>query len=148
VRNPRQSPALDAVDPARSAMMSRIRSRDTRPELVVRSIVHRLGYRFRLHQTDLPGQPDIVLTRLHTIILVHGCFWHRHSRCRFAYMPKSRVDFWVSKFKKNVARDRKVRQALRRQGWQVLVIWECETKNLARLTERLRKLLQAADDTA
>jgi DNA mismatch endonuclease (patch repair protein) len=121
---------MDILTPEqRSAMMARIGPRDTVPELAVRRALHRMGYRFRLHRRDLPGKPDIVLPRHRTIFLIHGCFWHRHARCRFAYMPKSRVAFWLSKFQANVKRDRRVRRALKEQGWKVVVIWECQTRD-------------------
>jgi DNA mismatch endonuclease (patch repair protein) len=128
----------------RSAMMSRIRSRNTRPELVVRSVLHRLGYRFRLHSRTLPGHPDIVLPRHRTVVLVHGCFWHHHSGCRFAYTPKTRRDFWSAKFKANMERDRRTQKALRRAGWQVLIIWECQTRDLNRLARSLKTMLNPA----
>src|SRR5262245_3613248 len=115
------------TDPKRSAMMARIGSRNTKPELLVRRALHQLGFRFRLHRRDLPGKPDIVLTRHNLVILVHGCFWHRHPECRFAYMPKSRVEFWRAKFDRNVARDQQVQSALADLGWRVCVVWECET---------------------
>jgi len=110
----------------RSWNMSRIRSRDTAPEKIVRSTLHRAGYRFRLHSSQLPGRPDIVLPKHHTVIFVHGCFWHRHKRCRFAYTPKSRVAFWNEKFLRNVERDHEAAAALRRLGWRVITVWECE----------------------
>lgn len=126
----------------RSWNMSRIRSRDTTPELTVRSMLHRLGYRFRLHRRDLPGSPDILLPKYRTAIFVHGCFWHRHSGCRFAYMPKTRQQFWARKFEDNRRRDRRVTRALRRDGWRVAVIWECETDNPVHLKAKLRRLLE------
>lgn len=116
--------------------MSRIRGKDTTPEVAVRSALHRLGYRFRLHRRDLPGRPDIVLPKHGTVIFVHGCFWHRHARCRYAYTPKSRVEFWQRKFQQNVERDRRVQRELRRLGWKVIVVWECETANLLTLAEQ------------
>ena len=121
----------------RSWNMSRIKNRNTLPEIAVRSMLHRLGLRFRLHRKDLPGSPDIVLPRFRTAVFVHGCFWHRHKGCRFAYQPKSRVLFWQSKFENNVKRDREKQSALRRLGWQVLVVWECELKSPSKLTKRL-----------
>jgi DNA mismatch endonuclease (patch repair protein) len=124
----------------RSLNMSRIKSRDTRPELFVRSLLHRMGYRFRLHRSDLPGKPDIVLPRHKLIIFVHGCFWHRHKGCRFAYTPKSRVEFWECKLGGNVERDIRVRKALRKLGWRVVIVWECELRNAAKLEARLRRL--------
>lgn len=120
----------DIVDAKRrSRIMSRIRGRDTIPELIVRRMAHRLGFRFRLHRKDLPGRPDIVFPRFRAAVFVHGCFWHRHDGCRYAYTPKSRVEFWMEKFKKNIAHDRRSEKALRNLGWRVLVIWECETQN-------------------
>ena len=121
----------------RSWNMSRIRGRDTGPERVVRSLLHRMGFRFRLHRADLPGRPDIVLPKYRTVILVHGCFWHRHRGCRYAYVPKSRKDFWTRKFARNVERDKEVRQLLRKAGWKLLVVWECETADPDGLAFRL-----------
>ena len=132
---------MTKVDPKRSANMARIRPQDTAPEMAVRRILHRMGYRFRLHQRDLPGKPDVVLSRYSTIFLVHGCFWHRHPSCRFAYSPKSRVDFWQAKFEANVTRDRKVERQLWEMGWTVRIIWECETFNLDSLEALLRRVL-------
>ena len=109
----------------RSEVMSRICGKDTRPELQVRSIVHRLGYRFRLHGKDLAGSPDLVLPRLETVLFVHGCFWHRHRGCRYTTTPKSRRAFWQAKFDANVARDRRVSAKLRHTGWSVITVWEC-----------------------
>ncbi len=124
----------------RSWNMSRIPSRDTKPEIFVRSLLHRLGLRFRVHRA-LPGRPDIVLPRHRTVVLVHGCFWHRHGRCRFAYTPKSNLKFWLAKFAGNVERDRRARLALRKLGWRVITVWECEARS-----ERLEKKLQKAFD--
>jgi DNA mismatch endonuclease (patch repair protein) len=121
----------------RSALMSRIRGRDTKPELAVRSLLHRLGYRFRLHVRNLPGSPDIVLPRHKTVVLVHGCFWHRHQGCRFCYVPKTRPAFWRKKFEGNVERDGVVQQELKKTGWRVIIVWECELRNQHRLTSRL-----------
>ena len=109
--------------------MSRIRGKDTKPEKIVRSALHKNGYRFRLNRKDLPGKPDIVLPKYKSVILVHGCFWHRHPRCKFAYNPKSRETFWQKKFSENVERDRFVKKELRKEGWKVIVVWECELKN-------------------
>lgn len=127
----------------RSWNMSRIKGRDTRPELLVRSIVHRLGFRFRLNPVKLPGRPDVVLTRHRTAVFVHGCFWHRHAHCRFAYRPKSNVSFWTEKFGQNVARDSRNMRALRRLGWRVLVVWECQATDRAALAKRLAAALTA-----
>jgi DNA mismatch endonuclease (patch repair protein) len=121
--------------------MSRIRDRDTKPELALRSLLHRLGYRFRLHRKELPGRPDIVLPKYRSVIFVHGCFWHRHSGCRYAYTPKSRVEFWQNKFETNQVRDRSKRRELFELGWRVLVVWECETRDMATLERRLLSYL-------
>ena len=117
--------------------MSRIRSRNTRPERIVRSILHSLGLRFRLH-TKLPGRPDIVLARHRTVVIVHGCFWHRHARCKYAYTPRSSRTFWLKKFADNTARDRRVRQQLLRLRWRIVTVWECETRDLEHLRARMR----------
>lgn len=112
---------------SRSALMARIRSRDTKPEMIVRSLVHRMGYRFRLHRSDLPGTPDIVFPGRMKVILVHGCYWHRHSCQRGRSVPTSNIVFWNEKFCKNTSRDQLVKRKLRKLGWDVLVIWECHT---------------------
>ncbi len=111
----------------RSWNMSRIKGKDTTPELRVRSTLHKLGYRFRLHRKDLPGKPDIVLPKYRTVIFVHGCYWHRHPGCKYAYTPKSRVEFWTKKFQENVERDRINDEALKIAGWKIWIIWECQT---------------------
>jgi DNA mismatch endonuclease, patch repair protein len=125
----------------RSRNMAAIRSKDTKPELAVRSLIHQLGYRFRLHRSDLPGRPDIVLPRHRIVIFVHGCFWHMH-RCRFGKVkPENRADFWSGKRLGNVQRDKKQRRKLRRQ-WSVLVVWECQTKSPKTLQQRLLRFLE------
>lgn len=121
----------------RSWNMSRIKAKDTKPELFVRSLLHRMGYRFRLHQKNLPGRPDIVLKKYRTVIFVHGCFWHRHTGCKFAYNPKSRQEFWQNKFSENKARDKKNCLELEKLGWKVQVIWECEIDNIERLKRKV-----------
>jgi DNA mismatch endonuclease, patch repair protein len=123
----------------RSWNMSRIRAVNTKPELVVRSLLHRNGFRYRLHVRALPGCPDIVLPRWKTAVLVHGCFWHRHQGCHLAYTPKSRKAFWTKKFEGNVNRDKKASTMLRRLGWRVFVVWECELQNHDRLARRLMR---------
>lgn len=128
----------------RSWNMSRIRSRDTRPERCVRSLLHRMGFRFRLGDEALPGRPDIVLPKYRTAVFVHGCFWHRHRRCRYSYTPKSRVKFWQAKFDANIRRDRQVRKRLAAIGWRVIVVWECEIRDESALASRLRLTLDAA----
>lgn len=112
----------------RSWNMSRITGSNTKPEILLRSLLHKEGFRFRLHDKRLPGKPDIVLPRFRTVIFVNGCFWHRHRNCKYAYMPKSRHEFWFSKFEETVCRDQKNQDMLRKLCWQVLVVWECELK--------------------
>ncbi len=112
----------------RSANMRAIRSKDTAPEMQVRRLVHGLGYRFRLHRKELPGRPDLVFAARRKVIFVHGCFWHRHS-CRRATIPTANREFWMEKFRQNKARDRKVLKALKAEGWDSLVIWQCELKD-------------------
>ena len=119
--------------------MSRIRSRDTKPEMVVRRLLHSLGHRYRLHRKGLPGKPDIVLPKYRTVIFVHGCFWHRHPGCKYAYTPKSRLEFWNKKFDENVRRDRENKKALRKLGWKVIVVWECEI-NTVNLQKKINKI--------
>lgn len=132
----------DIVAPRRrSELMAGIRARDTAPELSVRRIAHRMGLRFRLHRKDLPGRPDLVFSRHRLVVFVHGCFWHQHDGCRFAHVPKSRVAFWVDKFAKNVARDRRNIESLHDLGWRVGVIWECETGNEDAVRIRLARLV-------
>ncbi|MHC2355560.1 DNA mismatch endonuclease (patch repair protein) [Sinorhizobium meliloti] len=118
---------VDTLTPAqRSERMSRIRSRDTKPEILLRKALHRLGFRFRVHGSGLPGKPDIVLAKYKTAIFVHGCFWHRHPGCKIATTPKSNTEFWIEKFSRNVARDERSTAKLGELGWRVLVAWECE----------------------
>ena len=124
--------------------MSRIRSKDTQPEKLVRSALRRLGYRFSTYSLKLPGKPDIVVSRRRLLIFVHGCFWHRHRACAFAYTPKSRVSFWQKKFHENVERDRTKAKELKKLGWRVSVIWECETKDLARLERKIHLILRSS----
>lgn len=113
----------------RSWNMSRIKGRDTGPELRLRSLLHRAGFRFRLHSKELPGKPDIVLPKYRAAIFVHGCFWHRHEGCRNATMPSTRTEFWKSKFDSNVGRDERNQAALKAAGWTVFTVWECELKS-------------------
>ena len=135
---------MDTLTPAqRSIVMSRVRSKDSRPELFVRKLVFALGYRYRLHARDLPGHPDIVFRKRSKIIFVHGCFWHRHGNCSLARLPKSRLDFWLPKLKENRKRDEKNKRALLRDGWAVLTIWECQIGDSARLSTRIRRFLDA-----
>lgn len=130
---------MDSLTPEhRSWNMSRIRSENTKPERLVRSLLHRMGYRFRLHRKDLPGRPDIVLPGRRAVVLVHGCYWHRHPGCRFAYTPKSNLDFWKAKFAENVKRDQRQYDALCNLGWRVITVWECEAKKPEDIVVRLR----------
>lgn len=128
----------------RSERMSRIRGKHTRPEIIVRSLLHRAGFRFRLHVSRLAGRPDLVLRKYGAAIFVNGCFWHRHAGCKVASTPKSNVEFWKAKFSANVKRDKRNQAKLRRQGWRVFVLWECQVtassrsrKLIDRLTARL-----------
>jgi DNA mismatch endonuclease, patch repair protein len=122
--------------------MRAIRSKDTHPELAVRSLVHRLGYRFRLHRTDLPGKPDLVFISRHKVIFVHGCFWHSHKGCKVAHVPKSNLKYWGPKLERNRARDAKHVKALTIAGWQTLIIWECEVRSSVDLSERIMRFLR------
>ena len=123
---------MDHLTPERRSWnMSRIRNKNTKPEILVRSLLHRMGYRFTVNATNnrkLPGKPDIVLPKYKAVIFVHGCFWHRHKGCKETTTPKSRTEWWQAKFDGNVARDRKNQRLLRKDGWKVIVAWECETK--------------------
>jgi len=125
--------------------MARVLSKNMRPELIVRKLVFALGYRYRLHARELPGCPDLVFRPRRKVIFVHGCFWHRHPNptCVLARLPKSRLDFWLPKLEGNRERDEKNNKALRREGWKVLTIWECELRNTRRLETRIRRFLDA-----
>lgn len=127
----------------RSERMARIRNKDSKPEKRVRSLLHRLGFRFRLHDKSLPGKPDIVLPRHKKVVLIHGCYWHRHGACRPLSIPENNPEKWREKFKDNVARDRRNLRQLKERGWEVLVVWECETKDLDRLREVLLTFMRA-----
>ena len=128
----------------RRALMRRIRGRDTKPELSVRRLLHRLGYRYRLHAGDLPGRPDVVFRRRRKAIFIHGCFWHQHEGCKRATVPKTRTAYWCRKFEANRARDRASLQDLDRMGWTALVVWECETRAAHALSRRLTCFLEEA----
>lgn len=121
--------------------MSRIRGKDTKPEIVVRRMLHAMGYRFRLYRRDLPGTPDIVLPRHGVCIFVHGCFWHLHRNCKAARLPKTRRAWWRKKLEGNADRDKRQAAALRRLGWRVITVWECQTEKPERLLKRLQTLL-------
>ena len=128
---------------SRSENMRRIRNKDTSPERKVRSLVHRLGYRFRLHSRKLPGKPDLVFASRKKIIFVHGCFWHQHGApgCKIARVPKTRLDYWVPKLERNKSRDLENQKELQRLGWKLMVVWECEIKDLETLANRIREFL-------
>ncbi len=129
----------------RSWNMSQIKGSNTKPEIAVRSFLHRQGLRFRVNDKKLPGKPDIVLKKYRTIVFVDGCFWHRHTGCRFAYTPKSRIEFWTEKFKSNVKRDRKVNTMLKEQSWNVVRIWQCETKTSEKLSHLTNQITNGVE---
>ena len=132
----------DHVSPEkRSLIMAAVHSRDTKPELAVRKMVHGLGYRYRLHCRTLPGKPDLVFASRRKIILVHGCFWHRHRKCKYATTPKTRADYWEDKFRANIARDRRTVRELKKMGWAVKTVWQCELKHPQRLAVHLDEFL-------
>jgi DNA mismatch endonuclease, patch repair protein len=128
---------------SRSSNMAAIRSKDTKPEIVVRSLIHGMGYRFRLHVKDLPGRPDLVFKSRRKVIFVHGCFWHQHKRntCSDARLPKSNTGYWHEKLARNAERDKDHTQALKKLGWQVLTVWDCETGNSVKLQNRIARFL-------
>lgn len=135
---------MDNLTPEkRSWNMRRIKSKNTKPEMAVRSSLHTMGYRFRLHRKDLPGKPDIILPKYSTAIFVHGCFWHRHKDCKYASNPKTRKKWWQAKFARNVERDCEVRKEMKELGWRVLIVWECELRDQATLAKRLKRLLKS-----
>lgn len=136
---------VDRLTPARrSWLMSRVGGKNTTPEMVVRKLAHSLGLRFRLHRKDMPGTPDLVFPKWRTVIFVHGCFWHRHPGCPKAGLPKTRVRYWRDKFEANVARDKKNVRLLRKMGWFVLTVWECETKRPDLLGRKLIRSFRTA----
>ncbi len=125
----------------RSWIMSRVKGSDTKPEILVRSFVHRMGFRFRVHRRDLPGNPDIMLPRHGKVILVHGCFWHGHKRCQRSKRPTTNMGFWNKKLDANIERDKRFRRKLRWMGWNVLVVWQCETRKPEKLLGKLERFL-------
>lgn len=132
---------MDTLDPERrKILMSHIGGKNTRPELVVRSLAHRLGYRFRLHRRDLPGTPDLVFPSRHAIIFVHGCFWHGHN-CRKGKLPKTNLPFWEKKISDNRARDERNLQELNLLGWKTLIVWECELRKTDNLISKIVRFL-------
>jgi DNA mismatch endonuclease (patch repair protein) len=134
----------DHLKPAeRSRNMSKIKSKNTRPEKVVRSFLHLNGFRFRLHNKNLPGKPDITLKKYNTVIFVNGCFWHHHKNCKRANIPKSNKDYWIPKIEKNKSRDKKNIADLKKNKWKVLVVWECEVKNMEKISKKItRRILK------
>ncbi len=136
---------MDTASPEkRSWIMRQVKGRDTSPEKIVRSLLHRMGYRFRLQRDDLPGKPDIVLPRFKTVVFVNGCFWHRHSGCKRATTPATNVDYWQTKFARNVARDARNQAELEKMGWRVVIVWECELKDKTTLEKRLDDYLKSS----
>jgi len=137
---------MDKISPEqRSANMRAIRSKGMKPEMLVRKMLHAMGYRYRLHRSDLPGKPDLVFPSQRKVIFVHGCFWHQHNdpACRFAHTPRSNKDYWVPKLKRNKDRDQKNLAMLEKMGWQALVVWECQTKNQNDLARRIMSFLES-----
>ncbi len=138
---------MDTLSPAdRSLLMARVRTKNTTPELIVRSCLHTMGYRFRLHRRDLPGTPDIVLPKFHKVIFVHGCYWHGHG-CSSGRLPKSNVEFWESKIKLKMARDVRNLEAIRNCGWSAYVVWSCQTQSLVNLRASLLTFLSDGHST-
>lgn len=135
---------MDTLDPGqRSARMALVRGKNTKPELVVRRLVHGLGYRYRLHRRDLPGTPDLVFPNRRKVIFVHGCFWHRHMNCALGRLPKSRSEFWFPKLEGNAERDERNVRELAQLGWRVLTVWECQLRDKTRLADMIRRFLDA-----
>jgi len=126
----------------RSERMGRVRSKNTRPEMVLRRLVHNMGYRYRLHVRTLPGSPDLVFPRRLAVIFMHGCFWHRHGRCPLTRLPKSRVAFWREKLEGNRMRDQRNQRRLRQLGWRVMVIWECQLSDVDKVSNRVKRFLE------
>ena len=136
---------MDNLSPERrSANMAQIRSQNTSPELILRKLIHALGYRFRLHRNDLPGKPDLVFPSRKKVIFVHGCFWHQHTECREGRVPGSRREYWGPKLRRNRERDALAQSSLKLQGWRYLVVWECELKDVATVVKRVKRFLGAA----
>lgn len=125
----------------RSNIMRGVKAKNTKPEKLVRSSLHKLGYRFRIHRKDLPGKPDICLPKYRAIILVHGCFWHHHTGCKEGRLPTSNVSFWHKKIQRNIERDKENQFSLEQAGWSVMIIWECETRNLEYLESKIQNFL-------
>lgn len=130
----------------RSKQMSLVKSKNTKPEMFVRKLVHAMGYRYRLHDKKLPGKPDMVFKSRNRVIFVHGCFWHRHENCKLARLPKSRLDFWEPKLEANKERDKLVQKQLTEFGWQFLIIWECQLNDVIALRKRIVKFLDGSTE--
>ncbi len=143
IKSSNESAMTDVLTPEqRKRCMSNIQGKDTKPEMIVRRMVHTMGYRYRLHHKDLPGKPDLVLVRHKKIIFVNGCFWHKHN-CRYGRVkPKTNVEFWEKKRNSTVERDRRNRRILRKDGWKILIVWECWTKDTMKLEKRLCDFLK------
>jgi DNA mismatch endonuclease, patch repair protein len=140
--------STDPLSPAeRSERMRRVRSKDTKPEMVVRRLVHALGYRYRLHSKSLPGKPDLIFAGRRKVIFVHGCFWHRHdeNRCALTRWPKSRLEFWEPKLLANKRRDGENQTKLNELGWRFFIVWECELRDRAELTRRIVEFLEESE---
>ena len=129
----------------RSWNMSRIKGKNTRPERIVRSMIHEMGFRFRLHSKELPGKPDIVLKKHKTVIFVHGCFWHRHRNCRKSTVPKTNTETWIAKFRENQKRDALNEKKISELGWRLIKIWECETENTNALRKRINECFRSSE---
>ncbi len=132
------------VDPSRSRTMRAVKSRDTKPEMIVRRLVHAMGFRYRLHRADLPGKPDLAFAPRHKVIFVHGCFWHGHDCKRGARVPRTNTEYWVAKISRNRRRDAETTATLTQQGWSVLAVWECEIKDREALAARLKDFLNSS----
>jgi DNA mismatch endonuclease (patch repair protein) len=142
---------MDRITPAqRSANMQRIKSKGMKPELLVRRLVHSMGYRYRLHRSDLPGKPDLVFAGRRKVIFVHGCFWHQHPdpNCRYAHAPRSNLDYWAPKLSRNTTRDAETENSLRKSGWDVLTVWECDLKDMHATTAKIKAFLEPARGNA
>ena len=136
---------MDKIPPQKRAKnMRAIRSKGMKPEMIVRSITYRMGFRYRLHRSDLPGKPDLVFPDRRKAIFVHGCFWHQHTAktCKITRIPKSNLEYWIPKLERNNARDKKNRSALRKLGWDVLIVWECQLKNQGKISVRIESFLE------
>jgi len=138
----------ETIDPTRRRIMASVGQKNTKPEMIVRRLLHAMNYRYRLHLKDLPGRPDIVFGSRRKAIFVHGCFWHRHPGCKKASMPATRADFWAGKFARNIERDAEVERKLSDLGWHTLIVWECETSKPNSLKDRLQAFLERENSVA